>query len=329
MIYAYLCTASGMSRQASQLGEQLPDTSRLLSKSMHFCYIDESGTPQVPGNTSHYVLTGIAIPVSYWKVSDKKIGKLKIKYGLDNEEIHTAWIARNYLHQSKIPNFETLGHAERRYEVQKLRNTELLKLQKEGKRTRYKQARKNYKKTDAYIHLTRDERSDFLREIADLIGSWGFARIFGEAIDKLYYDPVKARLGIDEQALEQLVSRFEQYLSIRTATYDDTKELGALIHDNNDTVARKHTQLMKKFHSQGTFWRKVNCIIETPLFVDSELTSLVQIADLCSYAIRRYLENQEDDLFNRISPRIDRKDAKIVGVRHFSSSSCNCLLCTS
>ena len=161
-----------------------------------------------------------------------------------------------------------------------------------------------------------------------MIGSWGSVRIFGEAIDKPFYNPSKARLGIDEQALEQLVSRFEQFLAIRSATHDSIVELGALIHDNNDTVAKKHTTLMKGFHSKGTFWREISHIIETPLFVDSELTSMVQLADLCSFAIRRYCENNEDDLFKRIAPRFDRKDGKIVGFRHFTSESCKCILCS-
>lgn len=43
--------------------------------------------------------------------------------------------------------------------------------------------------------------------------------------------------------------------------------------------------LMKRFHNNGTLWAKVKNIIETPLFVDSELASMVQIADLCSYSI--------------------------------------------
>lgn len=294
---------------------------------MFFCYIDESGTPQVPGNTSHYVLAGIAIPVSYWKSADREVEKIKSKYNLQDAEIHTAWILRNYLEQSRISNFDQLDYDNRRYQVSMYRNGELLRLQNSGNRNRYKQVRKNYRKTDAYIHLTRDERLSFIREVADLIGSWGVVRLFGESIDKLYYDPYRARLGIDEQALEQLVSRFESYLSIRSASLVGSSELGALIHDNNDTVARKHTLLMKKFHKEGTFWRKISHIIETPLFVDSELTSMVQIADLCCYSIRRYFENNEIDLFDRIKSRFDRKDGSIVGFRHFSSESCQCAFC--
>lgn len=98
-----------------------------------------------------------------------------------------------------------------------------------------------------------------------------------------------------------------------------------LIHDNNETVSKKHTKLMKEFHEVGTFWAPITQLIETPLFVDSQLTSMVQIADLCSYVLRRYLENNEDRLFDKIFRIADRKrDGTVVGIRHFTNPLCTC-----
>lgn len=295
---------------------------------VYFCYIDESGTPKIPGNTSHYVLVGIAIPISKWKTCENKIHRIKKKYDLVGKEIHTAWILRKYLEQSRIKGFEELDNSARRYEVEKIRKSELLKLQKSKNHKHYKQTRKNYRQTEAYIHLTHTERVAFIEEIADVIGSLSFARLFGEAIDKVYFDPNKSKLSLDEQGLEQLVSRFEQYLKIRSKTLNNNGVYGTLIHDNNETVSRKHTDLMKRFHKYGTLWTSIEKIIETPFFVNSELTNLVQIADLCCYSIRRYLENGETNLFDRLKKRIDRKNDKIVGIRHFTSDSCNCEFCS-
>lgn len=294
---------------------------------VYFCYIDESGVPQIPGNSSHYVLCGISIPINRWKSCDRKIEEVKRKYSLSDREIHTAWIARKYLEQSKIPNFSTLDAARRIYEVKKYRNSELLKLQKSGNKSLYKQTKKNYAKTEAYIHLDFSERISLLEDLADVVGKWSFARIFSESIDKLHFDPVRARKTVDEQAFEQLVSRFEQYLQILAKSKKEPDLFGALIHDNNETVSKRHTTLMSGFHKHGTLWTRVERIIETPLFVNSELTGLVQIADLCSYSLRRYIENGEDNLLNRIMPRMDKKNGKIVGVRHFSAQSCVCLIC--
>ena len=84
---------------------------------------------------------------------------------------------------------------------------------------------------------------------------------------------------------------------------------------------------MKKYHRAGTLWTQIDNIIETPLFVDSELTSMVQIADLCAYALRRYLEKSEDGLFNSVFRLADRKDGIAVGVRHFTKQPCSCRIC--
>lgn len=167
----------------------------------------------------------------------------------------------------------------------------------------------------------------FLNEVAGSIGSWSFARIFAECINKIHFDPSRSKQSVDEQAFEQIVSRFEQYLSINGKAHPDDQIFGALIHDNNETVSKKHTELMKRFHSHGTLWTKIEKIIETPLFVNSELTGMVQIADLCSYALRRFFENVESELFNKIMPRFDRKNNKIVGLRHFTDPACRCPIC--
>lgn len=294
---------------------------------VYFCYIDESGTPQVPGNTSHYVLCGISIPVNCWKKCDTSINKIKAKYGLSDNEIHTGWIIRPYIEQTKIPNFEILSYENRRSEVLKQRKAEIFRVKKKKDSKALKQLKKNYRQTEAYIHLTYNERIVFIKEIADQIGNWKYARIFAECIDKVFFDPTKSKLSTDEQAFEQVVSRFEHYLT--NLSHNDETTYGLLIHDNNDTVSKKHTELMKRFHKQGTLWTSVKHIIETPLYVNSELTGMVQIADLCSVALRRFFENGETDLLNRIKPRFDSHRGAIVGIRHFTDVTCKCEICES
>ena len=293
---------------------------------MYLCYMDESGTPDLPGNTSHFILVGLAIPVWHWKKCDHEIAQLKKKHSLDDKEIHCAWMLRRYLEQNKIKNFSKLRHEDRRTEVEKFRNAELLRLQRKSG-TRYRQAKKNYCKTAAYIHLTENERKEFIAEAANSLSQWGFARLFAECVDKVHFDPRRhSPYNLGEMAFDQVVSRFEQYLQVTGTTQQN---YGLLIHDNNQTVAKRHTDLMRGFHREGTRWTTVENIIETPLFVDSQLTSMVQLADICSYALRRYLENGEEDLFRLVFDRADRKDGSVVGVRHFTDSSCVCHICIS
>lgn len=294
---------------------------------MYLCYVDESGTSDLPGNTSHYILAGISIPIWNWKSCDQEIDRIKRKYELCDTEIHIAWILRPYLEQSKIDGFESLNYDQRRSKVETYRKSEIFRLQRSKNPKLLKQTKKNYLKTDGYIHLAYNERRNFIIEVATAISKWREARLFAECVDKVFFDPSKASKPIDEQAFEQLVSRFEQFLQLIGT--DGSHRKGLIIHDHNQTVSRKLTDMMKRFHQTGTLWTSIENIIETPLFVDSQLTSMVQIADVCAYALRRYLENGEEELFDLIFSRADRKDGKVVGIRHFTNLSCSCKICRS
>ena len=118
---------------------------------MYLCYIDESGTPRIPGNTSHFVLAGISVPSFHWKDCDKDIFRLKKKWGLDDYEIHTGWMLRPYLEQSKITDFDKLNYAKRRSSVMKYRKNELYRLQK-NKPKLYRQMKKNYRNA-VYLNI--------------------------------------------------------------------------------------------------------------------------------------------------------------------------------
>ncbi len=280
------------------------------------------------GNTTHFVLAGISIPIWYWRDADRDIRNIKYKYDLQDTEIHTAWLLRNYQEQNQIDDFEKLSRIRRRREVETFRSRNLITLQKDHRKRRsYRQTQKNYRKTEMYVHLTLEERRNFVDEVADCIANWGYARLFAECVDKLHFDPNRTPKSIAEQAFEQVITRFETYLQKIAAGQNNQQNFGLIVHDNNDTVARKHTNMMKEFHRRGTLFTDINHIIETPLFVDSQLTSMVQIADLCSYALRRYLENDEERLFDRIYARADRFQNKTVGVRHFTNESCTCKIC--
>ena len=245
---------------------------------------------------------------------------IKYAYGLAEAEIHVGWMMRPYAEQQSISGFSSLTEDERRSEVRRARTAELLRLQRTN-RKQYKQTRKNYRKTEPYVHLTLQERRQAITELAELISGWGVARLFAECIDKVHFDPVRAPRTIDEQAFEQVVSRFEHFLRNARQGY------GLLIHDNNQTLARRHTEMMKRFLQTGTLWTQIEHVIETPMFVDSQLTNKVQLADLCAYAIRRYLENSERDLFDLVFQRADRVGGALVGVRHFTKPDCACRIC--
>jgi hypothetical protein len=290
------------------------------------CYMDESGTSSIPGNTSHFVLVGVSIPIWHWRDADRDITNVLARYDLAEDEFHTAWLLRKYLEQSQIPNFAGLDRAARRSAIQRRRTAELLRLQRSPDAGPYRQTKKTYKHTEPYIHLTFAERLTAAQDVADAVARWGFARLFAECIDKVHFDPKRAGRTVDEQAFEQVVTRFDRYLT-NIQEPGASQNFGLLVHDNNESVAKRHTELMRRFHQQGTLFGQINRIIETPLFVDSKLTRMVQIADLCAYALRRFVENREMNLFKRIFARADRVGSRTVGVRHFTGLGCGCPIC--
>lgn len=296
---------------------------------MHFCYLDESGTPELGAETSHFILLGLAIPALAWHPKDKRVNHIKAKYGLRESEIHTGYIARRFSEQERIPDFATLDWPQRRAAMVAARKQALVKTAALQTPAKLKTLKKLHTKTEDYIHLTMSERTQLLQELADEIGSWTDARLFAEAVDKRTIRPGADVFG---QAFENVVTRFHRFLCHRPNNDNSSRgHHGLLIQDNNETVAKTLTSLMRRFHKQGTLWSTVERIIETPLFVDSSLTSMVQMADLCAYATRRYFENQEDDLFSRIFSRFDKvADGKVVGIRHYlEGAPCTCEVCKS
>jgi hypothetical protein len=52
------------------------------------------------------------------------------------------------------------------------------------------------------------------------------------------------------------------------------------------------------------------------------------MADLCAYAVRRFFENGETKLFDRVYGRVHRSGVRLVGMRHFTGPlPCDCRVC--
>ena len=280
---------------------------------MYICYLDESGTVDVGGNTNHFVLLGLAIPAETWKAKDAQVAAIKAKYGLADAEVHTAWMARDYPEQATIADFEQLDRPARRRAMLGVRTMNL------ARKTRNvgKSLVKNYIKTEPYVHLTRVERNACLLELAALIGSWDDVRMFADAQSKTHAP------GTDHFAFafEQVVTRFNTFLR-------KTNSLGLLVQDNNETECKRLTTAMRKFHRAGTMFAKIDHVVETPLFVDSSLTSMIQLADICAYATRRFFDKGEEQLYRAIGSRFDRSQNSLVGLRHFTAKfKCTCVVC--
>lgn len=308
---------------------------------MYLCYLDESGVPEIPGNSTHFVLAGIAIPIDRWREADASISEIMAKYGLAGEELHAAWLLRKYIEQSKIDGFDDLNWDERRNQVARLRVAEIHRVRKLGIAKRNSQLKKIYRRTGPYTHLTFNERNQLAREIAEAISKWEWAVLIASCLDKSYFLTKHNPDRVNAFAFSRIILQFAQFLedaegfgSIADADFDrqpSQLEYGLVIHDNNPTVALKHTRQMQFIRE--SLRTNIDRIIETPLFVDSSLTRMIQLADLWGYSLRRYIENGETALFSILHSKQKTMIGRIqypiprASVHHFAEESCLCLIC--
>ncbi|MCB9665795.1 MAG: DUF3800 domain-containing protein [Alphaproteobacteria bacterium] len=291
---------------------------------MFICYVDESGVPQPDAGTSHFVLAGVAVPVAKWKRFDEALVTLKGRHKLGGMELHTAWMERFYPEQERIAGFAELSLDQRRSRTRQERKVDLGKAALRGDRA-VRSLAKNYAKTDSYIHLSHEERRSAVRDAAHLLGGWEDCVVFAD-VQRKAATPMSTRVpdpaeAIADHAFEQLVTRFHHFLK-RHRTY------GIIAYDRNQAMSVRLTNRMRRFHAAGTVYSQIPRIVDTPFFVDSGLTSMIQMADLAAYALRRRLERGEADLFEAISPRFDRRGDKVVGVRHYTGRElCGCPIC--
>lgn len=90
------------------------------------------------------------------------------------------------------------------------------------------------------------------------------------------------------------MERFEYYL-------EEKKDLGLVIHDftSNFDETEKIRAVGRGIIEKGTFWTKMKNLFETFLFVPSEQSIGVQVADFIVGAVYR-MQNSKDDQYFKI-----------------------------
>jgi hypothetical protein len=147
-------------------------------------------------------------------------------------------------------------------------------------------------------------------------------RLFGAAIHKAAISPEDPM----EYAFEQLVNRFDRFLG-RLHRKNDTQR-GIIILDKT-SYETSLQGLTREFRIDGHRWAQLHNIAETPLFVDSRATRMIQYADLIAFAVRKYFENGHAAHLDKISHLFDAEGGVIHGLVHYTptGSGCNCLIC--
>ena len=154
-------------------------------------------------------------------------------------------------------------------------------------------------------------------------------RLFAIAVDKQFrapQDPV-------EYAFEEICNRFNLQLTRiyhRSQQPKVDAQRGLVVMDKSSYESALQN-LAGKFRLSGTRWGDLRNMAEVPLFVDSQASRLVQLADLVSWAVWRRYERRDTRYFDRISTRFDSEGGVMHGLVHFipGHEACTCPACYS
>ncbi len=154
------------------------------------------------------------------------------------------------------------------------------------------------------------------------------AVLFGCAIEKAYAD--LRREDPYERAFEDLVSRFDLYLSrVNSRAYEENREeqRGLLVLAQS-SYEKTLSLLARRLQQLGTRWRSIHNITDIPLFAPARDSRLLQYADFCANAIYGRYHGRLTGDFDRIASKFDREGGAVHGLAHLSNESgCVCLAC--
>ena len=183
------------------------------------------------------------------------------------------------------------------------------------------------RRTRPWRGMDPDEAKGVIKAVLDVLRrSYDSARAFACAVHKASYpdrDPM-------ELAFEDLCSRFDMYFNRLRAEGD--RQRGLLILDES---AHKTTlqRMAREFRTLGTQWGVIRNLADTPLFIDSRASRLVQLADHVAYAVPvfgRY-NARDANYIDVMSAKFDSVDGVVHGLSYKQKHDphCMCIACFS
>lgn len=166
--------------------------------------------------------------------------------------------------------------------------------------------------------LSADDARGVLKSVLRVAASsYDTTRLFACAIHK------KSFLSADPVALafEDLAQRFDYFLSRRRQLGDQQRGLIILDKTSRETSLQ---QLSREFRKTGTRWGSLKNIADTPFFVDSRASRLVQLADHVAYSVFRRYNTGDAQYMDIIAGRFDEADGVYHGLSHKHGDRMNC-----
>lgn len=161
---------------------------------------------------------------------------------------------------------------------------------------------------DGWKQYPRDKREQaMLDALSAFTASHPNNKAFGVVVNKQAISPADPV----EYAFEQLASRFDRHLG-RLHRAGDTQR-GLILFDKS-VHERTLQTLTHNFRTTGHQWGVLRNLSEVPVFIDSQASRLIQLADLVAFALFRNWEKNDPRFYNLIKDRFDRDGAVIHGL---------------
>ncbi len=131
-----------------------------------------------------------------------------------------------------------------------------------------------------------------------------------------------------EYAFEEICNRFDLMLRRRynrEGRSADSAQRGLVIMDESKNYEAPLQSLARRFRLHGTRWGNLRNLAEVPLFVDSQASRIVQIADLATWAVWRRYEYGDTRYFDKIASKFDSEGGVLHGLVHYRPPGEDCL----
>ncbi len=132
-------------------------------------------------------------------------------------------------------------------------------------------------------------------------------RLFGAVLEKSRF----SGQDVTQVAFEQISSRFDQYLG-RLHKLGDTQR-GLILFDKC-SVEKPIQTMAREFKTIGHTFGRLRNLAEVPVFVDSEASRLIQLADLVAYALFRHHEFNDSTFYDVIRNSFDSDGGVVHGL---------------
>jgi hypothetical protein len=172
----------------------------------------------------------------------------------------------------------------------------------------------------------KDREALLMRAYEKIAATADNVSIFAVVMEKASFtalDPV-------QKTCEELAGHFDAFLEYLEARPGAQKERGLMVFDESNHEKTLHA-LIEQYRNTGASFGRVRRLAEIPMFTDSRLTRMLQIADLVAYAVFRRYEHGDSKYLDIILHKFHQTGGKIHSLMHLNRNkdSCFCPGCMS